>query len=768
MHHGVHNQISLKSTRGSSIFRTMALFLIVNFAIATPAHANASPSQVLSVPEVMYLLGLIRATNDAMATASLNPQNKNYRDNVRRAVSMLPAGIIAVAGAFKANKLHDADLPLVQSMLGGFVDVSAPDRYKEFFKKPDASLIPKLGSSFPKGVKPVDISTGTLPAGPGKADAPAVASQSVTSISDDIVTLKDKWVPSRTRPEPVATMNLKTIGYDESNAKSMASGSASNFSGPSANDVVSSAGPTGSYGGGNGTPATIGYDEAGGGFRKEMNSEISTAESRTSSLGDLPVNRVQVSAPTELDREKENFFAKGKQAKDVGDEGSDIDDNTPTAKKKFGKKHFKAPKRGLASKDYRTPIKPKYWNVIPLKSLLSAFVENEAKADCQGGQGEGEQSGSKAAEILMAIAMIIAAIAPMVVASIQANADKAIAKINADTTLKTAQMQADTSRFLANTQKDVALQQSAISQQIAKQNNDAQSQRLNMQLAELRSAREDAQKAEQEKRQIEMKYNQDRIDLAKKQADDNVKLAKETLNANLTQAGLVSGVVSKNSTNSLSVTKAGLSSTRPSSNSLASAGGSGGFGGSSLPTTGGIPSATGDAGGGGGGAGGVGSLGATKSNLTVTRGVSDSRDRLLEAVAPSSLSEQQKKEEELHYKRTGTRGARVARGANRATYTRGVTSSEAQKVSNQLAANPATGSSPGRGFKIQAEGKSDLAEFRDGMKSDPNSYYRIGEPAVPHAQPRELASTGGGHSGEGASRGVVSGAYRAPVDLGGE
>jgi hypothetical protein len=159
----------------------------------------------------------------------------------------------------------------------------------------------------------------------------------------------------------------------------------------------------------------------------------------------------------------------------------------------------------------------------------------------------------------MGVAAIIAAIAPMVVASIQAKADVKIAEINAATQIKLTNITADTSKYLADQQKDIALTQSNIAQQISTKNNESVTQRLQMQLNELSAARTDAEKAEEEKRQLDYQYNQERIQLAQKQASDNLALAKQTLNAQLTQAGLSQGFSnSVNSGDRLGVSRNGL------------------------------------------------------------------------------------------------------------------------------------------------------------------------------------------------------------------
>jgi len=190
-------------------------------------------------------------------------------------------------------------------------------------------------------------------------------------------------------------------------------------------------------------------------------------------------------------------------------------------------------------------------------ALAVFFIQAQAMAEgCGGGCGgeEGGGDGSQAAAILSGIAQIIAAISPMVVAGIQADADKTIAKINADAQITMTKMSADVSKELAKNQKDIALEQANVAKQINQENNDSTTQRLNMQLAELRSAREENLQLTRERRDLEKQYNDERIELAKKQADDQLKLAKATLSAQLTQAGLSTGFAnSRNSTTRLDV-----------------------------------------------------------------------------------------------------------------------------------------------------------------------------------------------------------------------
>lgn len=218
---------------------------------------------------------------------------------------------------------------------------------------------------------------------------------------------------------------------------------------------------------------------------------------------------------------------------------------------------------------------------------------NGQQGNGQGQNGANESCGKQISEIMMARAMLIAAIAPMVVGAIQAAADVGIAGINSGTQKELARITADTSRYLADTGRQIALTQSAAAERISQNNNDGVTQRLKMQLDELRAARVDAQQAEAERRAIDQDYNQQRIDLAKRQADDNVSLARQTLNAQLTQAGLSAGFSStRDSGSGLSVSRSDIAT--------ASGGGSGatgaGSGTASAPTSarsdGGDPAAT--------------------------------------------------------------------------------------------------------------------------------------------------------------------------------
>ncbi|MCB0406528.1 MAG: hypothetical protein KDD51_17225, partial [Bdellovibrionales bacterium] len=159
----------MKLSRGTKFY---LLALLLNSALwqASPAVAEegglapglpAPPSDVsddqvkfyMGFPAFSGLVGTIAEVNQAMRDAAENPMDKWRRQNVQAAISKMPGAIRELANVFMSNELHNADLPPMQAMLGGFIDVNAADRYKKFLQHPDASLIPEAGPGFPIDLK---------------------------------------------------------------------------------------------------------------------------------------------------------------------------------------------------------------------------------------------------------------------------------------------------------------------------------------------------------------------------------------------------------------------------------------------------------------------------------------------------------------------------------------------------------------------------------------------------------------------------------------
>ena len=195
-----------------------------------------------------------------------------------------------------------------------------------------------------------------------------------------------------------------------------------------------------------------------------------------------------------------------------------------------------------------------------LALLCSSFCGN---AFAEGGVGN----------ILNGVAAIIAAGAPAVTAAIQAKADVKIAEINADAAIKQTDIVSDTSLQLGKMAADTAIAQSLAAERINNINQQGVTDRLKLQLDEIRAAREDALQAERERMRTQFLLDQQRIALAEQQAAQNLALAKETLKWQITQSGLANGVTNTiGNTGGLTVSRAGGSGGSLASASSAAAG----------------------------------------------------------------------------------------------------------------------------------------------------------------------------------------------------
>ncbi len=578
MHLRLHNMVHA----------TIVAILAHTIAIC-PAHGETDPHVAAFVKNAAGagMILAIAGVNKAMRDAAENPMDEWRRDNVKRAISMLPAAMTALAMEYQAVNLNPYAFPQIQAMMGGFVDQSAPDNYKKFLVSPDKRLIPKVGAGFPeKQMKQAEAQVNFAgPAGRGGVPlAPRPASK-----PEDLQTLgmKDSSPGSSDDPASVISAapekgkkkDTKTIGFDDSAAKNAsAAGDATSGASVVRNGKFTPTADAGGkvYGGASGgasggaTAAATGPSQANAVANPSLNEfkrELTNIEQKVDS-------RDQVFT--------EGFFSKLKAGKD----SASSDEKAKRADDKIGER-LRPRSSNDSDSNYRITAKPKFWRAIPIAQLFEHCLVGDARAEEKGDDKEKDgQAGQAIAQILMGAAAIIAAISPMVVANTQAKADIKIAEINSETQKTLTQITSDTSKYLADQQKDIALTQSGIAQQISSQNNAGVTQRLDMQLAELKNARDDARKAEEEKRQLDFYYQQERIDLAQKQANDNLDLAKQTLNAQLTQAGLSQGF--SNSTNSgdrLGVSRTGLipaSGGGASASAGASAGGAASGGGFNL------------------------------------------------------------------------------------------------------------------------------------------------------------------------------------------
>jgi hypothetical protein len=223
-------------------------------------------------------------------------------------------------------------------------------------------------------------------------------------------------------------------------------------------------------------------------------------------------------------------------------------------------------------------------NAVPRLAILAltiAMVPSPARAE----------DGS----VLDGAAAIIDAGAPVAVSAIQASADKSIAAINAQAAVKMTQITANATKYIADDEAQVAIYQAMTAARINNIDQQGVTDRLSMQLAELRDARHEAEAAEREKMLIEFRYNEQRIALAKYQADQQAALARMQFGLQMTIAG-VSGAFGYGNSARLTVTNAvpaQLRSQLAASGPGSGAGGSAGAGASGAPGSAGISAGTG-------------------------------------------------------------------------------------------------------------------------------------------------------------------------------
>lgn len=470
------------------IHKSVALLLILSQA-TQPAQA-ASMSKLMSLSGFTGLVAAIANLNKAMRDAAENPMDQWRRQNVRHAMGMMPLAIRGLAAEFAANKLHDSDLPMVQKMLGGFIEVNAADNYKKFLANPDKRLIPQVGKDFPgsigNGKSGQGNSSGLVfndnvnKTGNFASNEQATPSGMSPKVTEQLINLDSVSAA----PTPSANRETQTLAFDDSVKKGSVQ-TADLTTGSTERWI-----PAGSLNNG-ASPSSL----------EQANRDLASIESQVGTAATTGSNPgLEVRKKDKAD--EDDFFAESK----------------PKKKEKKSKRT-----------DYRLSPKPKYWTMVPLVKL---FLVPEAKA---------EEGGGKAAEFLFGLAAIMAAAAPMVAAAIQADADKTIAKTNADAQITMTKISADTSRKLADQQKEIALQQAQTAQDISEKNQSAVTERLAFQLNELRSARQEASQVEEKKRQYQQELDQQRIQLAQQQADATQKLAATQLRAQLTAAGLSQG-----------------------------------------------------------------------------------------------------------------------------------------------------------------------------------------------------------------------------------
>ncbi|MEZ4749660.1 MAG: hypothetical protein R3B54_03240 [Bdellovibrionota bacterium] len=176
-----------------------------------------------------------------------------------------------------------------------------------------------------------------------------------------------------------------------------------------------------------------------------------------------------------------------------------------------------------------------------------AFAEGgEGGCPSCGKGGSGGEGGGQAGDILLGIAAIIApiaaAMAQVAAAEKQAEADKFIAKTAADASITQTKIQADVTKQLSDNQRSLSEQNLAVTQQLAREQEESRRERVNLQLAALEKERKAQESERREIRAIEQERIDQQIAFAKQQADENLRLAKLSINTQLVAQGLATGV----------------------------------------------------------------------------------------------------------------------------------------------------------------------------------------------------------------------------------
>lgn len=427
---------------------------------------------ILMLPSVQGALSKIGNLNQAMRIAAVNPNDEWRREEVRKAMRAVPLAVQEVAASFSSNVMGNSALPFVLSLMGGFVDVDAPNSFDKFLKNPSSDLIPAVGNEFPAEYlgKEGDVSIvlnekETTPSALLRGNIEKTSEK----LSADTVELTSRNLAS------LASVAIPAVKVDS-------------------------------------TPVLTQVE----GIEKAESSSISSVVSNLHQdlqLVEAVVNQTEsVRASSQSNLENEESLE------------LELSKNKKVSAKKSEKR-----KRSLLRK-------PTSWLLSPVFHLASIVFESEAHAQAGGpgaGMGGGpqsnpqDQSGGGAATFLTGIAAIIAAVSPMVVASQQAQSEQKIAKIEAQTQIQQAEIQSQTQKDLANLNSQTALTQAQMQRETAQLNNDSQTQRLQMNLAASQQQRNEERQSQAEQLAIQRQMEEQKIALQKMQADESIRIARE-------------------------------------------------------------------------------------------------------------------------------------------------------------------------------------------------------------------------------------------------
>ncbi|NDC24398.1 MAG: hypothetical protein EBZ49_09765, partial [Proteobacteria bacterium] len=452
------------------------LTAVLMFSLISPspvwADSDSQTRAIAANSSVSGLMGAIENLNQAMRTAAVNPMDDWRREEVRKAMSAIPSAYTTLAGTFSASVLGNSSLPVVQAMAAAAVDQEAPHSFEKFLKESPKALTPSQEVDFslahPVSAQENNVSMKAVLSNPLKAAEAASDRADLANLSRP---------RSEALPERLSSFSKEPVS--------------------------------------------------------ERPSETAASESAVAQLGsDLATVEANLKTRTPASSENEAAAATSAEsfAKDEAKEES-VEKNSKSRKA--------ASKRKVSSR----VRKPTSWLLAPMFYLADWTVSNhEALAEtpiAPGAPGQGPQSaanpsgegGGGAGELLFGVAAIMGAVAPMVVASQQANAQKQQAQIEANAQIQQTQIQTQTSKDLAQLSAQTAMAQADASRQVAQMNNDAQTQRLQLNLAAAQAQRDEERQAKVEQQNYQRQLEAQRLAIADRQANESIRLAQENLEA---------------------------------------------------------------------------------------------------------------------------------------------------------------------------------------------------------------------------------------------
>lgn len=454
-----------------------------------------SIGQLLGMTEFLTMVAVIRETNANMNQAALNPMDEWRREAVRASIRKFPPALIGLAQAFESGKLHDGDYQFVMGLLGGFVDTKSA---------------PQIYAQFLKNPSP-----SLIPRVGGPLQSEINSGGNSGSGNSAKLVMDESQSQGANYKGGASSSNSaqRVLGAEYADLSKMEVESEPSVTEPTRTPAQAS------------NSTTTRAQEINQIASELENLEVNTTEEAPTQPAEKPVSRM----------------------KRVGKPGA-----------KNGAKFW-------------TPR----WDILFVKTLLIQEAHAEApppppggggqqqqsgcqNGQCGGGQG-GSGSGSDSAAALFGAAAIMAAIAPVIAASIQADADKEIAKTNAEAQVQMTEITAQNAENLAMIQQQTTMYQTQTAATTADKNNQAAMEQLNAQLAQLESSQQKQYELEQQQLQAEIAYNNARLEQAAAEQQAALAQAQAEANQQLVMAGLSNGTVPGNSASDLTITSGGIS-----------------------------------------------------------------------------------------------------------------------------------------------------------------------------------------------------------------